>query len=51
MTKKQILDQLMLLSALESWAMAQAARMPDYLSDQIIACTEVLVAEVLGETK
>lgn len=35
MTTTQILDMLMLLSALESWGLSQSQRMPDYLHDRI----------------
>lgn len=49
MTKKQTLDQLMLLSALESWMMAHPARMPDYLHEKLTNCVEVLTKEVWDE--
>lgn len=35
MTKKDCLDLIMLLSALESWAYAEGKRMPDYLSNDV----------------
>ena len=47
MTKKQILDTLMLLSAIESWGLSSGSKMPDYLSDQLLECVEVLRNEVL----
>ena len=51
MTKKQILDMLMLLSALESWSMSRSDRLPDYLCDGIANTTDALVKEILGEEK
>lgn len=55
MTKKDHLDLIMLLSALESWAYAEGKKMPDYLSDDLSAALEKLCKEVLdgnlpGET-
>ena len=48
MTKPEALDLLMLLSAMESWAMAQGKHMPDYLHEQITTSTDVLRSVVLG---
>lgn len=48
MNKKDYLELIMLLSALESWAYAEGKRMPDYLSDDMSAALEKLCKEVLG---
>ena len=42
MKKKQMLDLMRLLSALESWAMSRRERLPDYLHEQIANSTEAL---------
>jgi hypothetical protein len=42
MTKLEALNALKLLSALESWAMSQKERMPDYLHEDIQLNMEVL---------
>lgn len=47
MTKKDYLDVIMLLSALESWAYAEGKKMPDYLGDDLSAALEKLCKEVL----
>ena len=47
MTKKQMLDLMRLLSALESWAMSRSERLPDYLHEQIAAVTETLEQHIL----
>ena len=47
MNKQQCLELLMLLSALESWAMSQDKRMPDYLHDSIAESVGLLSKEVL----
>lgn len=47
MTKQQILDALMLLSALESWAFAERKTLPDYLSERIKITVEILSKELL----
>lgn len=47
MTKKEILDQLRLLSALESWAMSRSERLPDYLCEQIASVSKVLEEYIL----
>ena len=49
MTKPEALDLLMLLSAMESWAMAQGKHMPDYLHEQIATSNDVLRSVVLGK--
>lgn len=52
MTKQQSLDLLMLLSALESWAMSVRSGsncgLPDYLHDRIYESVEILSAMVLA---
>ena len=47
MTKKQMLDLMRLLSALESWAMSRRERLPDYLHEQIANSTETLERYIL----
>lgn len=47
MTRKEQLDALRLLSALESWAMSRSERLPDYLHEQIAAVTETLERYIL----
>jgi hypothetical protein len=42
LTKPQIVDLLMLLSALESLSLSAGQRMPDYLIDRIDTTTELL---------
>ena len=50
MQKHEALAILKLLSAMESWAMAQKERMPDYLHEDITACMEIL-EHIILETK
>jgi hypothetical protein len=47
MTKEQLLDMMMLLSALESWGFSDGKRMPDYLLDRLVDTVEILRVEVL----
>ena len=47
MTKKQMLDLMRLLSALESWAMSRSERLPSYLHEQIANSTETLEGYIL----
>lgn len=47
MTKEEALQEMMLLSALESWAFSQSARLPDYLVENIQRSLEVLERVVL----
>lgn len=47
MTKLQLLDIVMLLSALESWALSQQSRLPCYLTDRINDSINVLTEEIL----
>ena len=42
MTKEEALQAIKLLSALESWAFSQSARLPDYLVEDIQRSMEVL---------
>jgi len=46
MTKDQYLDLLTLLSAVESWSLADKHRMPDYLYERIDAAIALLREEV-----
>lgn len=47
MTKPEAIQALKLLSALESWAMSQKERMPDYLHEDIQTIMEVLERIIL----
>jgi hypothetical protein len=47
MTKEEALQAIKLLSALESWAMSQAARLPDYLHEDLCKSMEMLERIVL----
>jgi hypothetical protein len=49
MTKEEALAAIKLLSALESWAMSQQARLPDYLYESITRSMEVLERVILEE--
>ena len=51
MTKPQALDLLMLLSALESYALTTGKPLPDYLFDRIDSATALLREEILEEPK
>ena len=51
MTKQEALQQIKLLSALESWAFATKTTLPDYLLEDLQTCMEVLEKIVLGESK
>ena len=42
MTKEEALQAIKLLSALESWAMSQQARLPDYIHEDLTRSMEVL---------
>jgi hypothetical protein len=42
MTKEEALAAIKLLSALESWAMSQQARLPDYVHEDLTRSMEVL---------
>jgi hypothetical protein len=47
MTKEEALQAIKLLSALESWAMSQAAQLPDYVHEDLTRSMEVLERIVL----
>lgn len=47
MTKEQILEILMLLSAVESWSFADKHQMPDFLLERLNESVELLRREVL----
>jgi hypothetical protein len=49
MTKEEALQAIKLLSALESWAMSQAARLPDYVHEDLTRSMEVLERIVLKD--
>jgi len=49
MTKEEALAAIKLLSALESWAMSQSARLPDYVHEDLTRSMEVLERIVLEE--
>lgn len=49
MTKEEALAAIKLLSAMESWAFSQSARLPDYLVEDIQRSMEVLEKLVLKE--
>ena len=50
MTKPELLALMRLLSALESWAMAQQARLPDYLSGAIATAVQAVERDILGDS-
>lgn len=47
MTKAQLIEILMLLSAVESWSFADKHRMPDYLQDRLSEAVNLLMQEAL----
>lgn len=49
MPKEQLLDLLMLLSALESWSFAEKHRMPDYLLERVDKQIDLLRKQLIGE--
>jgi hypothetical protein len=49
MTRQEALAAIKLLSALESWAMSQSARLPDYVHEDLTRSMEVLERIVLEE--
>lgn len=50
MTKEEALHEMMLLSALESWAFSTKSQLPDYLHENLQRSLEVLERIVLGNT-
>ena len=51
MTKEEALQAIKLLSALESWAYSQQARLPDYLVDDIQRSMSVLEMVLLDRVE
>jgi len=51
MTKTQLLAQIKLLSALESWAFSIEKSLPDYLYDNLQAAIDVLTHELLSDDR
>lgn len=49
MTKEEALQAIKLLSALESWAMSQQIRLPDYIHEDLTRSMEMLERIVLDE--
>jgi len=49
MTKKNLLEVLMLLSALESWSYVDGRRLPDWLVEKLEDGVEKLKAEILSD--
>lgn len=47
MTKEQMLEILMLLSALESWGFSNGQTLPDYLMERLSEALDALMKEVL----
>lgn len=47
MTKEKLLDVLMTISALESWAYAQKSAFPDYLIEEVAQAVEALKEAIL----
>lgn len=47
MTKVQLIELLMLLSAVESWSFADKHHMPDYLQDRLSDAVNLLMSEAL----
>lgn len=47
MTKAQLIEILMLLSAVESWSFADKHQMPDYLQDRLSEVVKLLMKEAL----
>ena len=50
MNKEEALAAIKLLSALESWAMSQSTRLPDYVHEDLTRSMEVLERIVLEKT-
>jgi hypothetical protein len=51
MTKEKMLDVLMTISALESWAYAQKAAFPDYLIEEVAQAVDALKQAILRGDK
>jgi hypothetical protein len=50
MSREEMLDIIMLLSALESWGFSVKEHIPDYLHERLTDAIDVLRAEVLKGT-
>jgi hypothetical protein len=51
MTKEEALQAIKLLSGMESWAMSQSTRLPDYLHEDLCKSMEVLERIMLDVTQ
>lgn len=51
MTKEELIEIMMLLSALESWSYATGNRMPEYLLDRLDNMIGEIRREILGKRK
>jgi hypothetical protein len=51
MNKHEALQAIKLLSAVESWAMSQSARLPDYLHEDLCKSMEILERILLDVTQ
>lgn len=51
MTPEELLRLMRLLSALESFCMAQKERFPDYLADEIACGVEILEKKIMENQK
>jgi hypothetical protein len=49
MDKKDCLQVLMVLAALESWSYSHDSRLPDWLNEDINNAIDKLVAHILGD--
>ena len=49
MNKKEMLDILMLLSALESWSFAERRTIPDYLQERLCDVVGMLTFKIINE--
>lgn len=49
MTKQEILEVLLLLSALESWSFADKPHLPDYLLERLDRAIENMTEKLLGD--
>ena len=47
MTKEQLIDLMMVLSALESWGFSTGQKLPDYLHDRLLDSVDILRNEIL----
>lgn len=49
MTKKELLELMRLLSALESWSFSAGQRLPDYLFEDLTNAVEMIESEILKD--